>query len=122
MTVYQKLLEDMSKHAAGEYPKECCGIITKDFEYVPCKNISPKPKESFVLDPVALLDYEDTCWGIFHSHPGDENPLPSEDDKKGAAFDEYKFIVGFGNKYYLYWLDRNIDAVRFDDFKEEHLI
>ena len=111
----------MGKHAQAEYPRECCGLITKDFKYVACKNISPFPKDSFVVDPESLFEYEDNCWGIFHSHPGEENPLPSEEDKKGAVFEEFKFVVGFNNKFYIYWLDKNVDALKFDEFVEKHL-
>lgn len=112
----------MGMHAQQEYPRECCGIITQDFNYVPCKNISPQPKDSFILDPVALLEYEDNTWGVFHSHPGEENPLPSEEDKYSAAYTEYNFIVGFANKYYKYWHDKNVDALKFTEFSEEHLV
>ena len=121
MTLFSTLINDMGKHAQAEYPRECCGLITKDFKYVACNNISPFPKDSFVLDPESLFEYEDNCWGIFHSHPGEENPLPSEEDKKGAVFEEFKFIVGFNNKFYIYWLDKNIDALKFDEFVEKHL-
>lgn len=121
MGIFQQLVTDMGKHAQAEYPKECCGLITKAFKYVPCKNISPFPKDSFIVDPETLLEYEDNCWGIFHSHPGDENPIPSEEDKRGAVFEEFNFVVGFNNKFYIYWLDKAIDAIRFDEFKDKHL-
>ena len=121
MNNFNQLIEKMGKHSQAEYPRECCGLITKNFSYVACKNISPLPKKSFIVDPESLLEYENNCWGIFHSHPGDENPIPSEEDKRGAVFEEYKFIVGFGTKFYIYWLDKNIDALKFDEFKEEYL-
>ena len=121
MTLFSTLINDLGKHAQAEYPRECCGLITKDFKYVACKNISPFPKDSFVVDPESLFEHEDNCWGIFHSHPGEENPLPSEEDKKGAVFEEFKFIVGFNSKFYIYWLDKNIDALKFDEFEEKHL-
>ena len=121
MNNFNQLIESMGKHAQAEYPKECCGLITKEFSYIACKNISPLPKESFIIDPESLLEYENDCWGIFHSHPGEENPIPSEEDKRGAVFEEYKFIVGFNTKFYIYWLDKNIDALKFDEFKEDYL-
>ena len=61
-------------------------------------------------------------WGIFHSHPGDENPIPSKEDKVSAAFQEYKFLVGFNNKFFIYWLDQNLDALVFDKFEGSHLV
>ena len=122
MERYTKLKKDMNAHSMQDYPRECVGIITKDFVYVPCKNVSPFPKDTFILDPAALVKYDENIWGIFHSHPGDENPLPSKEDKVSAAFQEYKFLVGFNNKFFLYWLDSNVDALMFDEFKEEHLV
>lgn len=121
MEAFNKLVEDMGAHSLEDYPRECVGIITKDFKYVKAKNISSAPNITFFLDPATLVKYDDNIWGIFHSHPGEENPIPSGEDKDSAAFSEYKFIVGFGTKFYIYWYDHDIDALRFDTFKEEHL-
>ena len=121
MERFIKLKEDMNAHALRDYPRECVGIITNDFIYVPCINTSPYPKDTFILDPAALVQYDDNIWGIFHSHPGDENPIPSREDKVSAAFQEYKFLIGFGNNFNIYWLDKRVDALIFDEFKEEHL-
>lgn len=118
----RKLLDDMNNHALLEYPRECVGIITKSFEYIPCKNISDTPKTTFVLDPAALVEYDEHIWGIFHSHPGSDNPLPSSEDKISAAFSEYKFLVGFNNKFYIYWYDKNVDALKFEKVEEHHFV
>ena len=59
---FNKLESDMQAHSIREYPKEACGIITKSFEYIPCKNISNRPKTSFVIDPLAILQHEDDIW------------------------------------------------------------
>lgn len=119
--LYNKLKDDMGRHAHADYPREACGLITKDFKYVFCKNISLYPKTSFVLDPVALLDHEDTCWGIFHSHPGDENPIPSEQDMASTTFDNYKFIVGWNDKFFIYWYDKKLKMLRYEPFEVRHL-
>ena len=111
----------MSKHSLDEYPKECVGIVTKDFEYIPCENISTQPKLTFILNPGDLVKYDGNIWGVFHSHPGEENPIPSKEDKVSAAFQEYKFLVGFNENIYIYWLDKNVDALIFDEFKESHI-
>lgn len=121
MDTFNQLIADMNTHAMQEYPKECVGIITKDFRYIPCKNISSMPLLTFYLDPAALVEYDNNIWGIFHSHPGDKNPIPSKEDKISAAFQEYKFIVGFDNKFYIYWLDHNVDALKFDKFESKYL-
>ena len=120
-STYENLIKGMQEHAEKENPKECCGIITKDFKYIPYDNISPDPEDFFVLDPLAFVDYPDECWGIFHSHPGQDNPLPSENDIESTSFEEYKFIVGWKDKFYLYWYDTNIKSLKFKKFSEDHL-
>lgn len=122
MECLAKLKRDMNAHALKDYPRECVGIITKDYRYIPCKNISDAPKLSFYLDPAALVKYDGNIWGIFHSHPGDDNPIPSKDDKVSAAFNEYVFIVGFNNKFYVYWYDKKVDALKFEPLEEKHLV
>ncbi len=77
MDWYTKLIEDMNNHALRDYPREACGIILKDFTYVPCKN---------------------------------------------AAFQEYKFLVGFNMKFFIYWMDKKVDALKFEPFEERHCI
>lgn len=119
---YVKLLADMNKHSLHEYPKECVGIITNDFKYITCKNISDNPKVTFFLDPADLVKHDGNIWGIFHSHPGSDNPIPSSEDKASAAFSNYKFLVGFNNKFYIYWYDSNVDALKFEKFEESHLV
>ena len=47
-----------------------------------------------------LVRNDNNIWGIFHSHPGEDNPIPSREDKVSAAFQEYKFLVGFNNKFF----------------------
>ena len=83
---FNQLLTAMGTHSLSDYPAEACGIIKSDFTYLPCKNISPQPKVSFILDPVAIYLHEDDIWGFYHSHPGDENPLPSEKDVSSTIF------------------------------------
>lgn len=117
-TDFNELLKDLGKHSLEEFPRECCGIITKDFKYVKTKNISSRPKNSFVVDPLAILKYEDNIWGFFHSHPGAEDPIPSKQDLDSTIFSEYKFIVGFANNFYTYWLEQ--DSLKFEEFNESH--
>lgn len=119
---FTQLTQDMNNHALREYPKECVGIITKDYKYIPCKNISDTPKFTFYLDPADLVKHDGNIWGIFHSHPGSNNPIPSSEDKTSAAFNSYRFIVGFNNKFYIYWYDSAVDALKFTVFEEKHLV
>lgn len=122
MDRYEQLTEAFMSHMKRNEFVECCGIITKDFNYIPCDNVSPDPKNTFILDPKALLKYADCCWGIFHSHPLNHDELPSEKDKDSAIFKEYKFVMGnLNGKYYEYWLDE-LNYLRFKDFNKESLV
>jgi len=121
MDKYAELKQELGKHSLRDYPREAGGLILKDFSYVPCLNLSSEPTLSFILDPGALIQYDEQIWGIFHSHPGDDNPIPSKEDKIGAAFQEYKFLVGFGEKFFIYWYDNKVNALKFDRFEEKHL-
>jgi proteasome lid subunit RPN8/RPN11 len=119
---YQDLIKSFKEHMEINPLVECCGIITKDFTYIPCENISPNPRESFILDPLSLHKHGDNCWGIFHSHTPSHDELPSEKDKDSAIFSQYKFIIGNSNDtYYMYWLDE-YSYLRFKDFTEESLV
>ncbi len=114
-----QLLVDLHNHSLSEYPREACGIITKDFKYIPCKNISDKPKTSFVVDPLAILKHESNIWGFYHSHPGSADPIPSDRDLKSTIFTEFKFLVGFANSVYIYWLNEE-NTLSFEKFNESH--
>jgi len=119
MDRYAKLIEAFTAHMKVEPDHECCGIITKDFSYIPCKNISSSPKESFILDPTELLKYANDCWGIFHSHPLHHDELPSEEDKYSAVYRQYKFVVGnLNGTFYEYWLNDR-EFLQFKKFTEE---
>ena len=121
MDWYAKITEDMNNHALHDYPREACGVILDDFTYIPCNNISMEPTLTFILDPATFIKY-DNIWGIFHSHPGSDKPIPSQDDKISAAFQQYKFLVGFNNQFYIYWMDNKVDALKFDQLRKEHFI
>lgn len=118
MVDLELLKHHMGNHALAEFPREACGIITKTFEYVPCRNISASPKNSFVVDPLAIVKHLDNIWGFFHSHPGSSDPIPSTKDAASAFFTEYAFVVGFGTKFYKYWLHEN--QLKFETLHEDH--
>ncbi len=118
ITKFTSLITSMSAHSLKDYPREACGIITNTLEYIPCNNISAKPRTSFIIDPFMVQQYEDNIWGFFHSHPGYKNPLPSEDDFKSTIFNEFKFIVGFNDNFYIYWMEDNI--LRYERFEQHH--
>lgn len=111
-------MERMGMHSIAELPREACGIITKDFEYIPCKNISPTPTNSFIVDPISIYKNMDNIWGFYHSHPYKSDPVPSLQDLDSAAHREYKFIVGFAKEFYIYWNDNN--ELKFEKLDGRH--
>lgn len=118
MSKLNKLLIDLSNHSVAALPMEACGIITKDFDYVPCRNVSNTPTINFIIDPIEVYKYENNIWGFFHSHPNSGDPIPSKKDLPSKLFNSIKFIVGFGNKFYIYWNDN--DNLRFEIFDETY--
>ena len=54
MDRFDKLIDDMGKHAQLEYPRECCGVILKDFSYVRAENKSLQPNLIVTGKPVHL--------------------------------------------------------------------
>ena len=101
---FKKLIEDFQRHCEVSAPLECCGIITTDFEYVRCKNISNSPKESFVMDYASLMKYDGKIFALCHSHPDDLPSTPSSEDIHDPILSKYKFVVGNTKNVYIYWL------------------
>lgn len=114
---FDLLLVKLGAHSIKELPNECCGIITKDFDYIPCNNISSNPTSNFILDPLDLINNEDNIWGFFHSHPYSTDPIPSQSDLASTVFKQFKFVVGFDSRFYIYWSD---NGLKFEKFNESH--
>ena len=77
---FDKYYPAIAAHAAAEYPKEACGIIT-DEGYLPMLNVAEDPQEHFAL-PAAVLDKMPGALAIVHSHP-DGPDAPSASDIAG---------------------------------------
>lgn len=118
--VFNNLIEQLGNHSISELPREACGIITKSFNYIPVKNISKSPINSFIINPFDILKYDNDIWGFFHSHPNSPDPIPSTKDLTSTVYTQYKFIVGFANNFYIYWVHNN--ELRFEKFNESHCI
>jgi proteasome lid subunit RPN8/RPN11 len=78
-------MEAAKTWAIQEIPREACGlvIVEKGREvFVPCRNISDLPDNSFTIDPKDFAEAEDRgeIIRIFHSHCY-SSPRPSEPDK-----------------------------------------
>lgn len=75
---YAAALVDWQKHAISEFPNEACGFILKDGAFFPCKNISPEPRNNFIVDEDEEV-YERGIVAFLHSH------TPGEPDERGIV-------------------------------------
>lgn len=78
------ILSAVQKHAAAEYPRECCGLIIRSGRsqrYVPYENTSADAGEEFRIAPEAYAEAEDQgeIVAVVHSHP-DATSRPSAAD------------------------------------------
>lgn len=98
MRLTKVLKDQITAHAWGEYPNECCGVMIGG-QYRPCTNIAHDPANTFEIDPaewMALAELGD-IGAIVHSHPNGE-PLPSEVDKVQMGLHGVDWvIVGLGH-------------------------
>ena len=78
---FDKYYPAIAAHAAAEYPKEACGIITADEGYLPMLNVAEDPQEHFAL-PAAALEKLPGALAVVHSHP-DGPDAPSATDIAG---------------------------------------
>jgi proteasome lid subunit RPN8/RPN11 len=74
-------------HARKEAPNEACGLLVRKGRksvYWPCRNISPEPFDTFVIEPEDWADAEDDSdeiLAIVHSHPaGKAKPSPADQE------------------------------------------
>jgi proteasome lid subunit RPN8/RPN11 len=66
--MFQLDLDSIQEAACETYPKELCGVVTKDKHFMTLTNISPTPEEAFVFDPLEWLKVKDTVSVIVHTH------------------------------------------------------
>ena len=66
----QDFKREAERHAHAKSPEESCGLVVNS-SYFPCRNIAPKPRENFVINPVdyARAMYFGSIEGVVHSHP-----------------------------------------------------
>ena len=120
MKNFNDLINILGKYAQAQYPFEACGLITKDLNFIPSTNLSNRPRISFMIDPLLLLEHEDNLWAIFHSHPEEQHEEPSEEDLKLLVYKDLKFILSVKDKFYIYWYDSNTKMKRYEIFNENH--
>ena len=95
------LVNQVFKHAAEEAPRECCGLIVDDNQYIKMKNISTD-KDSFKMDDkvFTLLQLQRKILYVVHSHY-EEDSKPSQYDINNCNATKIPFlIVSYPEKEY----------------------
>ncbi|EGO8461990.1 peptidase P60 [Escherichia coli] len=82
----KKLMEAIRAHVAAEYPNEACGVVVQTGRaqnYIPCRNVSDNPTESFTLAPEdkSAAAEQGEIIMVIHSHPDVVQLVPSELDR-----------------------------------------
>ena len=107
MTLSGPLVEEMYAHARRESPAECCGLVGgrggEALTIYPARNIAADPLVRCEADYGDLIAAQklrrargEQLVGIYHSHPRDRDPVPSETDVRVAYYpDVIYFIIGF---------------------------
>lgn len=82
---WPQLKVEMAAYAHEKAPEEACGIIAAG-RFYPCKNVHPRPLESFAIEARDYAALEDLgIEAIFHSHLGFENYFSKHDIKSCKA-------------------------------------
>ena len=100
-------VEEMLAHARAARPAECCGLVGGDAEGVGAsvyrfRTCAPDPRVAYDGDPQDLCEAQRTMrargehlLGIYHSHPREAAPAPSESDVRLAYHPSaIYFIIG----------------------------
>lgn len=114
MQLTKNQVEEIFAHARQAFPEECCGLIggrgTLAASIYPLTNAAENPLVEYEAAPADLFAAQRTMRerseklvGIYHSHPQQIDPLPSETDVRRAFYeDAVYFIVGCaGDEYVL---------------------
>ncbi|HJR06751.1 MAG TPA: M67 family metallopeptidase [Pyrinomonadaceae bacterium] len=105
--VLRAQVEEMLAHARESRPEECCGLVGErdgvGASVYRLRNIAPDPRVAYDGDPQGLCEAQRTMrargevlLGIYHSHPREAAPVPSESDVRLAYHPSaIYFIIGF---------------------------
>ena len=95
--LFERLKPLMIEHAEQVFPEECLGVVDGD-DYVPLKNVSPDPENSFEMEEKDELRYVfpesdlHKCQAVVHSHP--DGPLcPSFADMRAQIETGLPFVM-----------------------------
>jgi proteasome lid subunit RPN8/RPN11 len=102
-------IDEIFAHAREASPHECCGLIGGTSEGVAktiyrTRNVAPDPLIAYEAAPEGLFAAQramrargEQLIAIYHSHPGSNDPKPSETDVRLAYYPAAVYlIVGLG--------------------------
>jgi proteasome lid subunit RPN8/RPN11 len=111
VTIRRAQVEEMLAHARAMRPEECCGLVGGDAEQVGAsvyrlRNIAPDRSVAYDGDPQDLCEAQrlmrargEQLLGVYHSHPREAMPVPSETDVRLAYHPSaIYFIIGVGEE------------------------
>ena len=128
----QQQVDEIFTHARASLPNECCGLLGGRDDFVSSiyksKNITANPLVEYEAAPEDLFRAQklmrergETLVGIYHSHPQQSEPVPSETDVRCAFYPQaVYFIVGFQNEesvlraFRIYAAEQRWTPVRFE--------
>lgn len=87
------LNDEILEHAKNSYPKESCGVIINDIEYMPCNNLAVDP-DQFYIDPKDIVNAtkKGKITAYVHSHPDGVAEL-SEADKAQIGLHGLPWVI-----------------------------
>lgn len=121
----------MFAHARDVLPEECCGLIggqgRSSTGVYPLQNTARNPQSRYEARPEELFAAQkamrvrgEELLAIYHSHPRDAEPEPSETDVRLAYYPEVVyFIIGFNNRFpvlrgfRIYAVERRWEQIEF---------
>lgn len=107
MKISHSHIEAIRAHAVREFPCECCGVIggvdDLAMSVYGLRNVANNKFVEYEADAKDLFDAHremrrrgEDLIAIYHSHPNQREPRPSETDVRRAFYvDAVYFIVGF---------------------------
>ena len=77
--ISELVAQEVKEYFQHQYPKEACGFILKDGNFVPCENIANDVYNHFKVKTSDFLMHENNLLAVVHSHP-DGQDAPSKAD------------------------------------------
>lgn len=100
-------VDEMYAHALSVAPEECCGLVGGQGKTSTCvyqlRNMASESRRRYEASPEDLFGAQkqmrtrrEELLAIYHSHPRDAEPVPSETDVRLAFYPNVVyFIIGF---------------------------